>query len=271
MMIFLLILCLIKLNPIESHGKMINPPQRGSMWRFGFDVVANYNDMSNYCGGFVRHWDKNGGKCGVCGDPWDQNPRDHEPGGQYATGKIGKTYHEGQIINITVDITANHYGYFEFRLCQNDEFMKAVTQECFDKHLLLINENNEKVKTLQEKEYLEKDLDKYKYFVKDKGNAIINIKATLPKGITCRHCVIQWKYHSANRFGDKVNNKAVSCLGCSDKQEEFYNCADVEILGSHNKDNNEIIEIYNKSNRLYFNFFIFVILVIFFIHFVKII
>ena len=37
------------------------------MWRFGFDVPPNYDDMSNYCGGFVHQWEKNNGKCGVCG------------------------------------------------------------------------------------------------------------------------------------------------------------------------------------------------------------
>lgn len=42
----------------------------------------------------------------------------------YATGIIGKTYYEGSEITVTIDITANHYGYFEFRLCKNDEFMK---------------------------------------------------------------------------------------------------------------------------------------------------
>jgi hypothetical protein len=128
--------------------------------------------MSNYCGGITRQWDTNGGKCGVCGDPWDQDPRDHEPGGnflivsfvlhnycynilavnffsnkkgEYATGIIGKTYYEGEEINITIDITANHYGYFEFRLCKNDEYMKKVEQNCFDENLLLIYNNNEDV------------------------------------------------------------------------------------------------------------------------------
>ena len=67
---------------VNAHGRMIDPPQRGSMWRFGFDVPPNYNDMSNYCGGISRQWETNGGKCGVCGDPWDQNPREHEPGGK---------------------------------------------------------------------------------------------------------------------------------------------------------------------------------------------
>ena len=59
-------------------------------------------------------------------------------------GIIGKTYFEGQEINVTIDITANHAGFFEFRLCQNDESMKKVEQECFDKHLLLVADNNDK-------------------------------------------------------------------------------------------------------------------------------
>jgi hypothetical protein len=41
------------------------------MWRYGFDAPANYNDHELYCGGFSRQWQTNGGKCGVCGDPWD--------------------------------------------------------------------------------------------------------------------------------------------------------------------------------------------------------
>ena len=45
---------------------------------------------------------------------------------------------------MTIDITANHAGYFEFRLCQNDESMKKVEQDCFDKNLLLVTDNNEK-------------------------------------------------------------------------------------------------------------------------------
>ncbi len=36
---------------VSGHGRLIDPPQRGSMWRFGFKVPPNYNDMSNYCGG----------------------------------------------------------------------------------------------------------------------------------------------------------------------------------------------------------------------------
>ena len=39
--------------------------------RYGFDTPPNYNDHELYCGGFSRQWRTNGGKCGICGDPWD--------------------------------------------------------------------------------------------------------------------------------------------------------------------------------------------------------
>jgi hypothetical protein len=39
--------------------------------RYGFSTAPNYNDHELYCGGFTRQWRTNGGKCGICGDPWD--------------------------------------------------------------------------------------------------------------------------------------------------------------------------------------------------------
>jgi hypothetical protein len=57
--------------PVNGHGRLIEPPSRASMWRYGFDAPANYNDHELYCGGFSRQWQTNGGKCGICGDPWD--------------------------------------------------------------------------------------------------------------------------------------------------------------------------------------------------------
>lgn len=55
----------------ESHGRLIEPPSRASMWRYGFSTPPNYNDHELYCGGFTRQWQTNGGKCGICGDAWD--------------------------------------------------------------------------------------------------------------------------------------------------------------------------------------------------------
>ena len=55
-----------------SHGRLIEPPSRSTMWRYGFNNPPNYNDHESYCGGFTRQWQTNRGRCGVCGDPWDE-------------------------------------------------------------------------------------------------------------------------------------------------------------------------------------------------------
>ena len=64
-----------------------------------------------------------------------EKPRLHEIGGLYASGGfLGRRYSPGQVIEIEVELTANHFGYFELRLCplSGDPF-QAETQECFDK------------------------------------------------------------------------------------------------------------------------------------------
>ena len=74
---------------VSAHGRLIEPPSRSSMWRYGFNNPPNFNDHEIYCGGFTRQWQVNGGKCGVCGDPWDSpQPRDNEGGGRYGKGTI---------------------------------------------------------------------------------------------------------------------------------------------------------------------------------------
>lgn len=43
-------------------------------------------------------WDRNQGKCGVCGDAYNlPSPRPHEAGGEYARGIISKFYAAGQV------------------------------------------------------------------------------------------------------------------------------------------------------------------------------
>lgn len=53
------------------------------------------------CGGFVRQWRKNHGRCGVCGDPWDvPEPRPHETRGRYGRGIIVRNYTQAQVTMI---------------------------------------------------------------------------------------------------------------------------------------------------------------------------
>ncbi|XP_071115849.1 putative uncharacterized protein DDB_G0268364 [Haliotis cracherodii] len=195
----------------DAHGRLMDPPARNSMWRLGFNNPVNYNDNELYCGGRMVQWLRNSGKCGVCGDAY-HGKNDHEAGGKYANGIITRSFHEGDTIPVTVHLTANHLGWFEFRICPVNDPKKRVTQKCLDKHQLK-----------------RPDGKGMKYFVpKGKYNAFFNYTVQLPPGLTCKQCVIQWKYRTGNTW-DKDDKSGLFCLGCG-PQEEFYNCADIEIL-----------------------------------------
>lgn len=49
------ILCrlMIKVYHVSGHGRLMNPPARNAMWRFGFPNPVDYNDNELYCGGFT--------------------------------------------------------------------------------------------------------------------------------------------------------------------------------------------------------------------------
>ena len=82
------------------------------------------------CIACVVHWLQNGGKCGVCGDAY-QSQRLHETGGPYANQLLGARYAPGQIIDIDIELSANHQGYFEISLCPTGR----ESPECFEKLL----------------------------------------------------------------------------------------------------------------------------------------
>ena len=66
---------------------------------------------------FQHQHEVNGGKCGICGDPYDALTKDHEaPDGKYANGIIVGEFQAGDIIDVTIEITANHKGYLVFKL-----------------------------------------------------------------------------------------------------------------------------------------------------------
>ena len=37
---------------LYGHGRLMDPPSRNAMWRFGFPNPVNYNDNEVYCGGY---------------------------------------------------------------------------------------------------------------------------------------------------------------------------------------------------------------------------
>uniref|UniRef100_A0A8D8SYJ5 Chitin-binding type-4 domain-containing protein n=1 Tax=Cacopsylla melanoneura TaxID=428564 RepID=A0A8D8SYJ5_9HEMI len=204
-------------NHVTSHGRLIEPPSRASMWRYGFNTPPNYNDHELYCGGFTKQWQVNGGKCGICGDPWEAQPRPHEAGGKYATGTIVRKYRAGSTFTIRVELTANHRGYFEFRLCPNNNVKLAANQECLDHYVL----KRGRMSTREvDDQYHETR------FYPGTENKVYEMKYKLPSELTCTQCVLQWKYIAGNNWGMCPNG--TGAVGCG-HQEEFRACADIQI------------------------------------------
>ncbi|KAK7075980.1 hypothetical protein SK128_004364 [Halocaridina rubra] len=105
----MLVLMGYAMGTVNAHGFMSSPAARNSAWRFGFDTTPNYNDNELFCGGREVLHNKNGGHCGVCGDEWSlPQPRPHERGGEFGRGIITANYNQGQVIPVTIQLSANH-------------------------------------------------------------------------------------------------------------------------------------------------------------------
>ncbi|GLG98529.1 Uncharacterized protein GBIM_05171, partial [Gryllus bimaculatus] len=167
---------------LQGHARLMDPPARNSMWRLGFPNPVDYDDNELYCGGWSVQHQQNGGRCGVCGDPWNQRePRAHEAGGKFAKGIIGRRYTVGQDITIEVDLTSNHYGYFEAKICPNNNPRYEATQECFDRYPLYVSGTRDVAMQIPP------DTPKKAY---------LPYRVRLPPYLTCTQCVIQWTYYT---------------------------------------------------------------------------
>ncbi|XP_045215829.1 uncharacterized protein LOC123566061 [Mercenaria mercenaria] len=205
--VFVMIACLY-VDSVTGHGRMIEPASRNSMWRFNYKNPRNYNDMGLNCGGFTNQFERHGGRCGVCGDPWE-GPRENEAGGKYARGVVARQYKMGDYINVTVELTSNHQGYFEFRLCPVNNPLKKATHACLNRHLLNIVGHGTR------------------YFITRKGASVyIELAVMLPPHLECSQCVLQWKWVAGQSMGP--DGYGGECLGCGN-QENFVNCADIAI------------------------------------------
>ncbi|KAK3095453.1 hypothetical protein FSP39_014853 [Pinctada imbricata] len=201
------------LTEVEGHGYLLSPPGRSTMWLVGYSTPHNYQHNELFCGGFPVQWWMNGGRCGVCGDPYNGERENEPPNGKYATGTITRYFQEGDIMNVVVQITASHKGYFEFRLCPSNDASVTVTQECLNQNLLTeVTSGGNKV------------------YVDDSSTGTYNFGLRLPPNVTCNNCVLQWRYRTGNRWGCYNNDyeKGPCGLGYG-PQEEFYACSDIKI------------------------------------------
>ena len=144
------------------------------------DILTLMNDLLFQFILLQNQWISYGGLCGTCGDPFQQRPRENEAGGKYASGLITRLYKSGEVIPIKIDLTANHGGYFEFRLCPVDNRHVRATNECFDQYPLAI------VNQLQ---------PGIKYWIQDRGmQGHMTLEVKLPPLLSCKHCVLQWRW-----------------------------------------------------------------------------
>jgi len=207
----------IHINQARGHGRFIEPPSRASLFRFPNDemikpyldiVEPDYNDNQLFCGGFAVYV-ANDLRCGICGDDFaDAKPREHETGGLYAKGIIVREYNQGDEIDVAIDITASHKGYFEFKLCPWNNMNEAPNQDCFEKHLLKFSDGTTRYGPITE--------------VK-----VYNMKVHLPDDVTCDRCILQWKYRAGNNWGVDDEGEGMG----HGPQETYQGCADVTIKG----------------------------------------
>lgn len=93
---------------IDKHSSLSQryikvPAARNACWQNGFKSCrVEWTMDEKNCGAFSTQWDKNGGKCGVCGDPYHLQEQKYVYPGSHATGTLTQTYVEGQTIELEV-------------------------------------------------------------------------------------------------------------------------------------------------------------------------
>ena len=114
-----------------------------------------------------------------------------------------------------IEVTANHNGHFEFKLCANNDVFQDPDQTCFDLRPLRLAQVDE----LYE--------DAYKYPIHwREGLGYRQLFVELPLDLACEQCILQWTYIAGNNWGLCANG--TSGIGCGD-QEHFRACADIRI------------------------------------------
>lgn len=93
-----------KYGSVSGHAFLAEPPARSSAWLFDKEFekcCTYYNHNQMYCGGIDMLWSKFGGKCGICGEAWNET-KQFEKGGSMYLGKILRHYPIGEPFNVTV-------------------------------------------------------------------------------------------------------------------------------------------------------------------------
>ena len=120
-----------------------------------------------------------------------------------------------ELLKVRIELTANHMGHFEFRLCPNNNPAKPATQACLDRFSTMFWHQSQQ---LLFRYLLEQSNGVGPNYFPGPGNRVfetqyqvVNIfiyfQTTiscfqLPKDLTCAQCVFQWRYIAANNWGE---------------------------------------------------------------------
>ena len=129
----------------------------------------------------------------------------------YGKGVLVRRYVRGQPIKVRVELTANHMGYFEFRICPNNNPAQVASQRCLDQNLLKkTSGGGPRFVSNQKREIWQPlamgFLPACRYMV-GPGNKIFEMHYQLPSDLTCQQCVFQWRYIAGNNWGELYSNR----------------------------------------------------------------
>ena len=143
--------------------------------------LQNWNHNALYCGGFASQFNSvNRGRCGLCGDDFSGS-QDHMAGGKFATGTVARSYTAGQMIDIEIDLVANHLGFFTFSLCPHNSVLTRPSRECFLSHPLAVQGPGR---------------GELSTYLATKGTGVKEMRVQLPANLTCSQCILQVRKQS---------------------------------------------------------------------------
>ena len=100
---------------------------------------------------------------------------------------LGKTYKQGSYIPVIIDITANHQGYFIFKLCPNNDIFQDPQQNCFDQRPLWVGGGDP-------------NYNHTRFPINDYETGLRMVYVRLPMDVTCEQCIMQWSYVAGKRI-----------------------------------------------------------------------
>lgn len=183
---------------------------------------------------------------------------------------VQRTYTAGSTVTFRVGVSTNHWGHYEFRLCDRklDKSLssKQDGQDCLNEHILHRAPRSASCgsETFGDCQYNNPKYPGRWYLPSpgssqekdERGNEIHTMKYVIPSGVSCEECTLQWYYATGNtcaydedyltfdpgfKFWNHYkaswttkDNAVCGPSGNGNFGEEFWNCADVKVVGTFN-------------------------------------